>query len=170
MHLQPWCFVTLKLIITVHVLHEFFHIQKRPLIRNFIVSGNGILGKLTKVLCAKAQQSLSVNIPVDTITRLAEPINLNYPCLYRRQDYHVFSVDRCSWRNKQLHNWSMAMLCCHVQWGSVNLSGMIMQEGLTRKNLTRPTFITNVHNNNNHFYLNTISIQSTSACGVVYKT
>ena len=30
-----------------HVLHEFFHAQKKPLIRNFIVSGSGILGKLT---------------------------------------------------------------------------------------------------------------------------
>ena len=30
-----------------HVMHEFFHARKKPLIRNFIVSGNGILGKLT---------------------------------------------------------------------------------------------------------------------------
>ena len=38
-----------------------FRTRKKPLIHNFTVSGNGILGKITKMLVAKVQQSLSVN-------------------------------------------------------------------------------------------------------------
>ena len=33
---------------TYYILHKLFQARKKPLIHNFIVSGNGILGKLTK--------------------------------------------------------------------------------------------------------------------------
>ena len=46
----------------LHLLHKFFHARKEPLTRNFMVSGNGILGNLPKRLGAKSQQSLSVDI------------------------------------------------------------------------------------------------------------
>ena len=49
-----------------NLLCEFFRAQKKPLIRNFIVSGN--LGSLPNILGAKAQQLLCVDIPVVSIT------------------------------------------------------------------------------------------------------
>ena len=54
-----------------HVTHEFFRGQKKPLIPNFVVSGNCILGKLTKILGAKAKahQSLSVDVLVSYKSR-----------------------------------------------------------------------------------------------------
>ena len=41
-----------------HVLHEFFRAGKKPYSRDFVVSGNGILGKLTK----NGQKSAGITI------------------------------------------------------------------------------------------------------------
>ena len=47
--------------------HEFFRARKKPLIRNFIVSGNGLLGSLPTILGAKVQQSLPVIVHISAV-------------------------------------------------------------------------------------------------------
>ena len=52
------------LLLESNKLLTYFRARKKPLIPYLLVSGNGILGKLTKYFVERAQQSLSLDMPV----------------------------------------------------------------------------------------------------------
>ena len=64
----------------LHVLHRFFRARKKPLIRNFIVSGNGILGKLTEKFGYKSAAIITlftlVNILVNILANILSTIRI----------------------------------------------------------------------------------------------